>query len=165
MNVHGNKKGTAYRREEAEKILALWQRISPRLKCELDPIGEAELRKDIEALAIATKAIVVEEEKIVIPKKDEKLKYEVYVDDNFHYRDEEERYKKGEYDTEEEAVAVMTSIIDECIVPVYESKPDISAEDLLNGYQMFGDTPFCPISDFSAWAYAKQLCNNLCKKE
>jgi hypothetical protein len=72
MNVHGNEKGTAYRREEAEKILALWQRISPRLKCELDPIGEAELRKGIEALAIATKAIIVEEEKTITPKSDKK---------------------------------------------------------------------------------------------
>ena len=165
MNDPVNENGTVFSKEDSEKILGLWQKISQRLKCDLDPIGEAELRKDIEALAILTKAIRVEEDDSIIHQNDKKLKYEVYVDDNFHYRDEEERYKKGEYTTEEEAVAVMKSIIDECIVPVYESKPDISAEDLLNGYQMFGDAPFCPLSDFSAWAYANQLCNDLCKKE
>lgn len=165
MNDSVHENGTAYSKEEAEMILALWQKISPRLKCDLDPIEEAQLRKDIEALAILTKAIVVEEEKSINQENDKRIKFEVYVDDNFHYRDEEERYKKGDFDTEEEAVAVMKSIVDECIVPVYESKPYISAEDLLNGYQMFGDTPFCPLSDFSAWAYANQLCNDLCKKE
>ena len=28
------------------------------------------------------------------------------VDDNYHYMDEDERYKNGEYDTPEEAISV-----------------------------------------------------------
>jgi hypothetical protein len=33
-------------------------------------------------------------------------KYEVYVDDNFHFLDESERYRLGAFETCEEAVAV-----------------------------------------------------------
>lgn len=32
-------------------------------------------------------------------------KYEVYVDDNFHFMDESERYKLGAFETCEEAIA------------------------------------------------------------
>jgi hypothetical protein len=41
------------------------------------------------------------------------MKYEVYVDDNFHYGEEEERYKLGEYDTCQDAVDACKKIVDD----------------------------------------------------
>jgi hypothetical protein len=40
-------------------------------------------------------------------------KYVVYVDDNFHYMDESERYKLGEFDTEEEAIHAANKLVDD----------------------------------------------------
>ena len=42
-----------------------------------------------------------------------KISFEVLVDDNFHYQDEAERYKYGEYETYELAVKVCKDIVDE----------------------------------------------------
>ena len=36
-------------------------------------------------------------------------KYSVYVDDNYHYMDESERYKKGDYATLDEAIAACST--------------------------------------------------------
>jgi len=43
-------------------------------------------------------------------------KYIVYVDDNFHYMDTDERYKYGEYDTLEEAIRECKAIVDRELV-------------------------------------------------
>lgn len=155
--------GNTYTKEEAEQILKLWGEISQRLDRELDPAEEEKLNKDIEALAILTKATLVNEAKSIMQQNNKKIVYEVYVDDNFHFMDEDERYKKGEYETEDEAIAVMKAIVDECIIPAYNANPTVSAESLYNGYTMFGDDPFCPMSRFSSWDYAKELCNDLCR--
>jgi len=40
------------------------------------------------------------------------MKYKIFVDDNFHYMDESHRYKLGEYDNLEKAIAGFTSMID-----------------------------------------------------
>lgn len=42
-------------------------------------------------------------------------KYIVYVDDNFHYMDESERYCAGEFDALEEAIAKCKQIVDESL--------------------------------------------------
>lgn len=39
--------------------------------------------------------------------------YTIYIDDNFHFMDESERYEQGTYSTYEEALAVAKGIVDE----------------------------------------------------
>ena len=94
------------------------------------------------------------------------MKYTLYVDDNFHYMDESERYTYGEFDTREEAVAAAKKIIDEFLDPVYE--PWMTAKEMYEGYVMFGEDPFIvpddPADHFSAWGYAKERCAMLEQK-
>jgi hypothetical protein len=94
-----------------------------------------------------------------------KFRFEVYVDDNFHYQDESERYKQGEYDTYEEAVKVCREIVDGELLHLYEK--GASAADLYSSYTSFGEDPFVRPSPkgqrFSAWEYANLRCEEMCK--
>jgi len=91
-------------------------------------------------------------------------KYEVYVDDNFHYLDESERYKHGEFETCEEAIMVCKKIVDEFLNQGYEK--GMNFKELYEGYLGFGEDPFIISGDktcfFSAWDYAKQRGHELC---
>jgi len=87
-----------------------------------------------------------------------KAGYTVFVDDNFHYMDEDERYTLGVFATPEEAIAACRSIVDGCI----GSEPGATAETLFKNYAMFGEDPFIvPGVGFSAWDYAKRRCAEL----
>ena len=74
-------------------------------------------------------------------------KYEVFVDDNFHFLDESERYRLGAFETCEEAVAVCKKIVDEFLEKGY--KKGMSFKELYEGYTGFGEDPFI-ISDDKA---------------
>ncbi len=91
-------------------------------------------------------------------------KYEVFVDDNFHFMDEDERYKLGNFGSCEEAIAACKKIIDEFLESGY--KPGMSFEELYGGYTGFGEDPFIVSDDkkcfFSAWDYAKKRSSKLC---
>ncbi len=91
-------------------------------------------------------------------------KYRVYVDDNFHFNDEEARYKLGEFDTCEEAVAACKKIVDEFMEKAY--KKGMSFDELYGGYTGFGEDPFIQTEDercqFSAWNYARERSRELC---
>lgn len=86
--------------------------------------------------------------------------YVVYVDDNFHSGDESARYRHGEYQTREEAVAVCKSKVDEYFERIEKGKH--SFNELWEGYMLYGEDPFIGNDDdgkrFSAWDYAKQRC-------
>jgi hypothetical protein len=94
-----------------------------------------------------------------------KIKYEVYVDDNFHYMDESERYRLGEYTSCEEATSVCKKIVDEFLEQGY--KEGMTYEELYGGYINFGEDPFIISDDkdcfFSAWNYAKKRSRELCE--
>jgi hypothetical protein len=94
-------------------------------------------------------------------------KYEVYVDDNFHFMDEGERYKLGEFETCEEAVAACKKIVDEFLEKGY--KKGMSFKELYVGYTGWGEDPFIVSDDktcfFSAWTYAKKRSAELCSEE
>jgi hypothetical protein len=79
---------------------------------------------------------------IMTEKLESKSCFEVFVDDNFHYQDESERYKYGEYETYEAAVEVCKQIVDGELFHLYQSS--MSAER------------------FSAWDYARQRCDEIC---
>ena len=82
-------------------------------------------------------------------------KYTVFVDDNFHYMDESERYKLGEFDDCASAIAACQRVVDESLA-ASSGGPD----DALATYVMFGDDPFIVTDDpdckFSARDYARQ---------
>jgi hypothetical protein len=83
-----------------------------------------------------------------------KYTYTVYVDDNFHYMDENERYKLGEFDECAAAIAACRQIVDEFLL-----QNRGYSEDLLVTYVMFGEDPFMtedPDCKFSARDYARE---------
>ena len=83
------------------------------------------------------------------------FKYTVYVDDNFHYMDESERYKLGEFDDCAAAIAACKRIVDEFLLSNFGGCEDVCAT-----YTMFGDDPFIltddPACKFSARDYARE---------
>ena len=90
------------------------------------------------------------------------MSFDVFVDDNFHYADEDERDKLGSFPTAEAAVEAARRIVDEYLNS--NLRPGMTAEQLYFSYTSFGEDPFI-VGDgvtFSAWDYAKQRCHELC---
>ena len=89
--------------------------------------------------------------------------YSAYVDDNFHFTDEEARYKLGDFATLDEAVAACKRMVDQFLQR--EVSHDTTAEERYAQYTGFGPDPFI-VTDhpgaehppFSAWSYAKERC-------
>ena len=90
------------------------------------------------------------------------MTHKVLVDDNFHYGDEDERYVAGEFATLEEAVAECRKIVKEQIEHLL--KQGVAKEDLLETYKQFGEDPWTSGGKFSAWDYAKELCQQISSK-
>ena len=93
------------------------------------------------------------------------LIYEVFVDDNFHYQDEDERYRLGAFPTCAAATAACRNIVDQYLTSAYQ--PGMTAEKLWQSYRDFGEDPFIratgvPACTFSAWTYAQERCHVLC---
>ena len=77
------------------------------------------------------------------------------VDDNFHYMDEDKRYKHGAYDTLEDAIRICKNIVESSIKYVNRAK----AKDAFLNYCAFGDQPFIIGDDsFDSRAYASAYC-------
>ncbi len=91
-------------------------------------------------------------------------KFVVFVDDNYHYMDESERYQKGEYATFDEARSVCEKIVDDFLTEAWKLNLGVSAADLYNHFVQYGEDPFIVGGEqvFSAWDYAKLRCNQLC---
>jgi hypothetical protein len=87
-------------------------------------------------------------------------KYTVYVDDNYHYMDESERYKLGEFDDCAAAIAACKKVVDESLQHCSGGEGDVLAT-----YCMFGDDPFIVSDDpdckFSARDYARERVREL----
>lgn len=85
-------------------------------------------------------------------------RYTVYVDDNFHYMDESERYKLGEFDDCASAVTACQQIVDEFLDRGF--RESASAEEVHKNYLLFGEDPFILSNDpdcrFSARDYARR---------
>jgi hypothetical protein len=89
--------------------------------------------------------------------------YVVFVDDNFHYQNEDARDRVGDYSTLNEAVSKCRSIVDDFLKLAH--KPGMSSKELYEHYCSFGEDPFIrgPEAGFSAWTYAEQRCDELCR--
>jgi len=92
-------------------------------------------------------------------------KYIVFVDDNFHHGDENERYKLGEYNTRDEALTACKDVVDEYFKLIEKGK--FTFKELWEGYMLYGEDPFIwndeNIEKFSAWEYARQRCQEYVK--
>ena len=92
------------------------------------------------------------------------MKYQIAVDDNFHYMDESERDYGDIYKTAEEAIAAAQELVDKSLRHLYQDGQ--TPEELYSDYQDWGDDPFIITEDksckFSAWTYAKGRCQSFC---
>ncbi|HBZ56914.1 MAG TPA: hypothetical protein DEO88_16045 [Syntrophobacteraceae bacterium] len=92
--------------------------------------------------------------------------FELFVDDNYHYMDEESRYSAGSFATYGEALAKAKAIVDGFLENAHQ--PGVTSKELYEGYTGFGEDPFIvPAGEpyFSAWDYARARCRELCRDE
>jgi hypothetical protein len=91
--------------------------------------------------------------------------YIVFIDDNFHYMDESERYKLGEFADCASAVAACRQIVDEFLDTCDANK---TAAEIFHQYVLFGEDPWISSTDpeckFSAWNYARERAKELAGK-
>ena len=97
------------------------------------------------------------------------MTYKVFIDDNFHYMDESERYLLGEFPTLAEAIEVAKKVVNDYLLSAY--KPGMTAQELCASYTSFGEDPFIINTLtreggvlFSAWDYATLRCNEICSR-
>ncbi|MDD5543278.1 MAG: hypothetical protein PHX83_08890 [Acidobacteriia bacterium] len=92
-------------------------------------------------------------------------KFRIFIDDNAHYMDEDERRSGGSYDDCESAVAACKQIVNRSLEEHFQA--GMTAEQLLSQYKSFGEDPWISSSDegckFSAWDYAEQRSKEMCK--
>ena len=92
--------------------------------------------------------------------------FELFVDDNYHYLDEESRCKVSSFASYSEALARAKAIVDEFLEG--SPQPGMTSKELFEGYVGFGKDPFIvPAGEphFSAWDYARARCMELCRDE
>ena len=90
----------------------------------------------------------------------------VKVTDNFHPYDEDDVYTKGVYASYDLALVVAKQVVVESLLHLATQKPGISGAKLYECYRSFGEDPFIAGAEsdyprFSAWSYAKSLCDSL----
>ncbi len=90
--------------------------------------------------------------------------YTVFIDDNYHYMDEGERYAIGSYDSLEKAIEACEKITLRSLNDLYEE--GITPEALSARWAMFGEDPFIVGCEngvpFSARKYVTTaLCRSL----
>ena len=94
-------------------------------------------------------------------------KYQVYVDNNFHYLDESERYLAGSYADCETALKKCVEIVENSLLNEY--KPGMSERELVDRYKSFGEDPWIssPHDEcrFSAWEYAERRAKVICRND
>jgi len=87
------------------------------------------------------------------------------VDDNFHYMDEDERYRLSEFDDCTSAAEACRRIVDEFLAT---ANHDCTSAELYHQYVSFGEDPWIRSDDpnckFSAWTYARERCDLLAQK-
>jgi hypothetical protein len=91
------------------------------------------------------------------------MTYTVWIDDNFHYMEDDESYKHGEFETLEAAVAVCKKIVDDYLMSAHT--PGMTAAALFESYTSFGEDPSISGAEgvpFSGWTYAKQRYDEIC---
>ncbi len=89
-------------------------------------------------------------------------KYKIYVDDNYHYMDESERYVADSYSSLEEAVERCKELTIKSLKDLYED--GITPENLSAQWAMFGEDPFVRGGDGSVpFSARKFITTELCR--
>ncbi|MCB9418286.1 MAG: hypothetical protein H6667_00660 [Ardenticatenaceae bacterium] len=93
------------------------------------------------------------------------MSFTVFVDDNFHYLDESERYELGRFPKLAAAISAAQRLVNDYLITAY--RPGMTAETLFQNYMSFGEDPFIITAngekvDFSAQTYARQRCEEMC---
>lgn len=91
--------------------------------------------------------------------------FTVHVDDNFHYQDEDERYRLGVYPTYEEALEACRSLVRKDLE--HHFKPGMTCAEVVSQYSSFGEDPWItPTPEgterFSARNYATERAAAMC---
>jgi len=92
--------------------------------------------------------------------------FELFVDDNYHYTDEQSRHRVGSFVSYKEALSKAKAIVDGFLER--SRQPGMTSDELFQGYAGFGEDPFIvPAGEpyFSAWDYARERCAELCCDE
>ena len=79
--------------------------------------------------------------------------YKVWIDDNFHFMNEDERVFNGEFDTPTQAIVACQKIVNANIESITEQETD--PDKAYESYICFGDDPWIEDVEFSASEYAK----------
>ena len=80
--------------------------------------------------------------------------YKVWIDDNFHFMDEDERVFHGDFDTPTQAIVACQKIVDANIESITENETD--PDKAYESYVCFGDDPWIEGVDFLAFEYTKK---------
>lgn len=89
-------------------------------------------------------------------------KYKVFVDDNYHYMDESERYVAGSYSSLKEAVERCKEITIKSLEHLYEN--GMTPEKLSAQWAIFGEDPFVFGGDGSVpFSARKFMTTELCQ--
>ena len=92
---------------------------------------------------------------------DKATSFTVFIDDNFHYMDEDGCTTLGEYTTAEEAIQAARNVIDEYLLDAW--KPGQDAKCLFEAWCSFGEESWIsPPVGFDAREYARQRCGEVC---
>ncbi len=92
--------------------------------------------------------------------------FELFVDDNYHYMDEQSRHRVGSFVSYKEALSKAKAIVDGFLERSHQ--PGMTSDELFQAYVGFGEDPFIvPAGEpyFSAWDYARERCAELCRDE
>jgi len=94
------------------------------------------------------------------------MPFKVRIRENSHYMDESEAYDHGTFASYAKAEAACRRIVDEFLTGA--RKPGMDSEALFQVYMMFGEDPVIdgagPNGErFSAWDYARDRCQELCR--
>lgn len=97
------------------------------------------------------------------------MTFKLFIMDNFHYNDPSAHYEGSEtFDSLERAIEAAKQIVDEYLESAY--KPGMRAAELWDSYVTFGEDPIiegpaATHGTFSAWEYAREQCDAICRSE
>jgi hypothetical protein len=92
--------------------------------------------------------------------------YNVWVYDNFHYMDEDDRDLAGAFADCAAAVVCCQGIVEASLRALY--RPGMAAKELFEQYTSFGDDASISSPDrtctFSAWTFAERRSAEICEQ-
>lgn len=96
--------------------------------------------------------------------KNQTEQWRVFIEENSHYMDEDERQFLGSYQSYQAAEVACREVVNRSLCELL--KPGMTSEELFSLYAGFGEEPYIvgPAVGipFSGWNYAREQCRSLC---